>query len=300
MRASRTRARNLEAPMPVTRRAVHATALCAMLLAASTSTPPAAGAARAASQDAPDRRLSTRAEQEAFLGGARIVSQESAPKGVTGTMRVTLSDGVVTHDASVQTIDESRMKYETPKGVEMNFKDSWRFNVAAYHVDRLLELGMIPATVERVFRGKPASFTWWVDDVLMDEEDRQRQKVAAPSQADWDQQLSTVRLFDQLIANVDRNKGNLLIDKTWNMWMIDHSRAFRVNGRPRSPDQLTKADRALLARLRQLDRDGVRSAVGRHLNGEEISALLKRRDYIVAHFDKGGATLLFERPPRCC
>ncbi|MGE0462078.1 MAG: hypothetical protein AB7Q16_11975 [Vicinamibacterales bacterium] len=286
--------------MPGTRCPRHAAALCALLLAAATSTAPAVATAQAGSQTEPGPRLSTRAQQEDFLAGARIVRVERASKGVTGTARVTLSNGTVTHEASVQTIDDSRMKYETPKGVEMNFKDSWRFNVAAYHVDRLLDLGMVPATVERMFQGKPASFTWWVDDVLMDEEDRQRRNIEAPSRADWDQQLSTVRLFDQLIANVDRNKGNLLIDEHWNMWMIDHSRAFRVNSRLRSPDHLTRAERSMLTRLRRLDRESLRTAAGRHLNGEEIAALLKRRDQIVAHFDKGGPRLLFDRPPRCC
>jgi len=37
-----------------------------------------------------------------------------------------------------------------------------------------------------------------------------------------------VRLFDQLIYNTDRNLGNLLIDKSWRLWMIDHTRAFKV------------------------------------------------------------------------
>lgn len=286
--------------MGAVRRPLRLLASSAWLLAALAAAMPAPSAARAQSSAPADATPHTRTEREAFLTTAPIVGQETVSKGVTGTVRVTLSDGTVTHDASVQTIDDSRMKYETPKGVEMNFKDSWRFNVAAYQVDRLLDLGMIPATVERLFRGKPASFTWWVDDVLMDEEDRQRRNIDAPSKADWDQQLSTVRLFDQLIANVDRNKGNLLIDKQWNMWMIDHSRAFRVNGRLRSPDHLTRAERSMLTRLRQLDRESLRTAAGRHLNGEEIAALLKRRDQIVAHFDKGGPRLLFDRPARCC
>lgn len=56
----------------------------------------------------------------------------------------------------------------------------------------------------------------------------------------------------------------------------------------------------MLTRLRQLDRESLRTAAGRHLNGEEIAALLKRRDQIVAHFDKGGPRLLFDRPARCC
>jgi hypothetical protein len=249
---------------------------------------------------APVTVLTSDAQREAFLAKARVVRTRPAAKGVTQTLRVTLSDGVVTHDASIQTIDESRAVYETPQGTEMNFKDSWRFNVAAYRLDRLLEIGMIPPTVERRHAGKPASFTWWVDDVLMDEQQRYRGNQSAPDTEDWNQQMWTTRLFDQLIANVDRNLGNLLIDKQWTIWMIDHSRAFRTNTALRSPDNLSKVERRLLDRMRQLDRDRLRRAARGYLNDDEIKALLQRRDRIVEHFEAGGLALLFDRKARCC
>jgi hypothetical protein len=255
---------------------------------------------RAAPGAPPGAALTTDAEREAFLKKARIVRTRPAGKGVTQTLRLTLSDGALMHDASVQTIDEKRAVYETPQGTEMNFKDSWRFNVAAYRIDRLLEIGMIPSTVERRHDGKPASFTWWVDDVLMDEQQRYRGNHLAPDTEDWNQQMWTTRLFDQLIANVDRNLGNLLIDRQWTIWMIDHSRAFRTNTALRSPGNLSKVERRLLDRMRQLERDGLGRSVGSYLSDDEITSLLQRRDRIVEHFDAGGLALMFERKPRCC
>ena len=56
-----------------------------------------------------------------------------------------------------------------------------------------------------------------------------------------------VRLFDQLIFNTDRNLGNLLIDKSWRLWMIDHTRAFKTFTEPKSPKNLsTQCARGLL------------------------------------------------------
>jgi hypothetical protein len=260
----------------------------------------AAVAAQGPSASPAPPTLSTAEEREAFLASARIVRTRPASKGVTNTDRVTLSDGVVTHDASVQTIDEARAVFEGTQGTELNFKDSWRFNVAAYKIDRLLAIGMIPATVERRHGGKPGSFTWWIDDVLMDEQERYRKKHRAPDTLNWNQQMWITRLFDQLIANVDRNLGNLIIDKGWNIWMIDHSRAFRLNPAPRSPANLSKVERSLLERLRQLDRESLRSATSPYLTDPEIDALMSRRDRIVEHFDKGGPALVFDRPARCC
>jgi hypothetical protein len=238
------------------------------------------------------------AAREAFLAQAKIVNVKSPPKGTTNTKRVTLSDGTLTHDASVQTIDDAKAVFESNLGTELNFKDSWRFNVAAYQIDRLLGINMIPATVERRYDGKPGSFTWWVDNVLMDEQERYRQKKTVPDTIDWNRQMWITRMFDQLIANVDRNLGNLLIDTSFNIWMIDHSRAFRINKDLRSAGNLSGMDRAILDKMRQMTRESVKAAVGSHLFDNEVDALLLRRDRIVAHYDKGKPELLFDRRPR--
>ena len=94
------------------------------------------------------------AEQEAFLAEATIVRTRGVNTGITGTLRATLSDGRVTHDASIQTIDEYKQRFEGDRGTEFNFRDTWRYNVAAYRLDRLLEFGMIPPSVERIYNSK--------------------------------------------------------------------------------------------------------------------------------------------------
>jgi hypothetical protein len=273
------------------------------VLAAGTLLMPAASVAQGPNAPAAAATTSTASsmsvdERETFLAKAKIVNVRSAGKGVTNTKRATLSDGAVTHDASIQTIDEAKARFDSNLGTELNFKDSWRFNIAAYRIDRLLEINMIPATVERRHDGKPGSFTWWVDDVLMDEQERYRQKKTVPDTDDWNQQMWITRLFDQLIANVDRNLGNLLIDKAYNIWMIDHSRAFRINKDLRAAGNLSKVDRGLLDRLRKVDKAGIKGAVGNYLSDGEIDALLARRDRIVAHYDASGPELLFDRRPR--
>ena len=237
-------------------------------------------------------------DQEVFLKTAKVVRTRDAGKGVTGTQRVTLSDGTLTHDASVQTVDISMNEFRSNRGTELNFKDSWRYNIAAYRLNRVVQLGRIPVSVERTHRGKPGSFTWWVDDVLMDEGQRLKTKAASPDAAAWNEQMWHVRLFDQLIQNVDRNLGNLLIDKQWGVWMIDHSRAFRLSNKLSSPKNLTRIERGALERLRALDDEQLSAAVGNYLTGYEKRAILQRRDEIVALFDKGGPSMIYERAPQ--
>jgi hypothetical protein len=232
-------------------------------------------------------------EQEQFLKNAKVVRTRSAGKGVTGTLRATLTDGALTHDASIQTVDISMTEFRSNRGTELNFKDTWRYNVAAYRLNKLLQLGKIPVSIERHYNGKPGSYTWWVDDVLMDEGERLKTKTQSPDALAWNEQMWHVRLFDQLIQNVDRNLGNLVIDKSWGVWMIDHTRAFRLSRDLKSPKNLTKIERGALDRLKALTAETLDAEIGDYLTSFEKRSLLQRRDEIVALFEKGGDSMIY-------
>jgi hypothetical protein len=66
--------------------------------------------------------------------------------------------------------------------------------------------------------------------------------------------------------------------------MIDFSRAFRVWDALQRPDDLTRVDRLLFERLQTLTESSVRQATGSHLTNAEVTAVLKRRDRLVEHF----------------
>jgi hypothetical protein len=238
------------------------------------------------------------AQKETFLLKAKIAKAKGAPLGITGTLRATLSDGRITHEASIQTIDERKTVFQSAQGTELNFKDSWKFGIAAYKMDRLLGLRMTPVSVERSYKGNSACFTWWVDDVLMLELDRHNKNVDPPDPGVWNDQMHIVRVFDQLICNTDRNLGNLVIDKEWRMWMIDHSRAFRPGEDIREPKNLTRCDRALLDAMKRLTEPQLRQQLGRWLTSLEIKGLLGRRDKIVALFEQVGPAALYDSPRR--
>jgi hypothetical protein len=240
----------------------------------------------------------TDAEIEQFLLKAEVVKTKGTPKGVTGSLRATLSDGTITHDAHIQSIDESKREFQTAKGTEFNFRDSWTFNVAAYKLDRLLGLNMIPVSVSRRHRSKPSAFTWWLDDVMMDEGERLKKKVSPPELNRWYQQTQLVHLFDQLIYNVDRNMGNLVITNGWRLWAIDHTRAFRTHDTLKSPGIVTRCDRQVFERLKQLDKDTLKREMGSLLDEWQIRSLLARRDAIVAKLESLGPASLFDRQPQ--
>ena len=104
-----------------------------------------------------------------------------------------------------------------------------------------------------------------------------------------------MRLFDQLISNVDRNMGNIVYTKDWRLWPIDHTRAFRKNTDLKTPSHVTRCDRQVFERLKALDRDTLKREVGKWLDDGQIKALLARRDLIVKKLEALGPSALFDR-----
>ena len=229
------------------------------------------------------------AEQENFLLTAKVIRSHRLSVGVTRSIRATLSDGKLTHDAHIQHVDESEPVFQLATGYEINFRDSYKFNIAAYRLDRMLGLGMIPPAVERKIDGKPAALSWWIDDVMMTEKVRYASKLEPPDSDVWNQQIYRLRVFDQLIYNIDRNLGNMVITSDWKIWMIDHTRAFRLHKKLNKPQHLIKCDRQLLEALRNLDGEECRRKLRGELKKSEIMALLARRDLIVSYFDQQAA-----------
>lgn len=238
------------------------------------------------------------AEIESFLREAKIVRTRSVGKGVTNSIRATLTDGTLTHDAHIQTIDQRRNVGPSNRGQELNFRDSWQFNIAAYRLDRLLGLNLVPVSVERRYRGKSGAFTWWVDDVIMDEGERHKKSVQPPNPALWNEVMQLVRMFDQLIYNMDRNMGNLVITKDWRVWAIDHTRAFRLHKDLKSPANVTRCDRGVLEALKRLDRETLERELDEYLTTWERDAMLARRDAIVKIIESAGPGAVFDRRDR--
>jgi hypothetical protein len=224
-------------------------------------------------------------QMEAFLLKGRVSNQRDAGGGVTGSRRATLSDGQLTHDVHIQTIDEARPVFEAGRNTELNFKDTYRYNVAGYRLAKLIGLDSVPMSVERAIDGKVAAVTWWVDDVKMDEKDRIKTKSLGPDPVRTTKQIQVMRVFDELIQNRDRNQGNILWTSDWTMWLIDHTRAFRLGTNLLKPENLTRCDRGLLERLRAMTAESLAEAVGSSLTKPEQAAVLARRDRIVKHYD---------------
>src|SRR2546426_325644 len=95
-----------------------------------------------------------------FLLNAKVVQSKHTGKGITSPWRLTLRDGTVTHDGGFQSVDEHKARMEFANGtVELNFVDSYKYNIAAYALAELLGVDdMLPVYVERKWNGRSKSY----------------------------------------------------------------------------------------------------------------------------------------------
>jgi hypothetical protein len=219
---------------------------------------------------------------EKFLTDAKIMGMKTLNVGVTLPRKATMEMDGATHFGVFKTIDEKKSgATQLDRGIEIEFQDSWRTEIAAYELDKLLGLGLVPATVQRTYDGKQGSMQYWVESKWTEGE-RIKQKLTPPNPIDWNQQVAKVRLWDNLIYNTDRNLGNLLITEDWKVRLIDHSRTFRPFAQLKDPKQLTTFSRELLAKLETLNEPMLKEHLGKYLSPYQIQGLLKRRDAILA------------------
>jgi hypothetical protein len=214
------------------------------------------------------------AEFEELLRSAPIERVESVPVGVTKPKRAFFAPGGLAGSAVVKHL---------PMGQRAGFWEAYKSEIAAYELDRLLGLDMVPVTVERRVEGELASVQLWVEGCRLLKDLDQK---ACPRPVEWARQVCRQRVFDNLVANIDRNAGNMLVDGEWNIILIDHSRAFAVNKMP-FEKEMTRLDREFFDRLKALDEAGLRQRVRPWLLSDgQMRDILKRRDRIVAHFER--------------
>jgi len=159
--------------------------------------------------------------------------------------------------------------------------ESYKAEIAAYKLDRMLELHMVPPIVERRMEGKNGAAVFWIENT-------RPWNVKAPPQGPepmWSMQLTRMKMFDLLVANIDRNQGNLLYDADWHIFLIDHSRAFIDKRDLKGLAPLGRVDRKLWEKMKALTSEDVDRVLDKWVGAKEKKALLFRRDLMAKEID---------------
>lgn len=207
---------------------------------------------------------------EAFIASAPFDRFEAIPVGVTHPRRAFFEAGGLAESVAWKVL---------PPGRPNGYWESYKSEIAAYELDKCLELGMVPVAVEKRWKREQGAAILWLSGVRSWKEVQLRAKPAV-----WDLQMIRMKMFDNLIGNSDRNLGNLLVDDNWNVFLIDHSRAFVTS--KNLPAKFQHVDRGLWARMRALDESAVNAAIGKWVDRGAVQALLARRDRMGASIDE--------------
>jgi hypothetical protein len=220
-------------------------------------------------------------EIEEYLKTAEVVGIEEIKIGVTKPRRAKLAPGGPVEAFAWKAIKPGRYN---------GFLESYKSEIAAYELDKLLGMGMIPPTVEKRVKGDLGAAVMWVSPTKSFKElggVPGLKGVSGPPPAQvaaWSRQLTIAKMFDNLIGNIDPNLGNWLVDPSWNLILIDHTRAFTTT--KDHYHQLIFVDAELWAKMKALDEPSLTTAVGAWLDKGQIKAILQRRDKMQQVVDK--------------
>jgi hypothetical protein len=216
------------------------------------------------------------AEIEKFLSTAKITKSQDIPRGVTSPRRVFFEPGGPAASAVAKSIfDPSRLN---------GYFDSFRSEIAAYELDKVLNMGMVPPTVQRAVSRDLGSVQLWVEDCVTFKAAMNKPLLDPAASA---RQVHRMIVFDNLIVNIDRNEGNMLIDPADNLILIDHSRAFDGSGPLRMPfeKEMTVIDREFYERLKAIGAKDLQKTVAPWVDFG-IGPILMQRDAIIKRFER--------------
>lgn len=232
--------------------------------------------------------IQQREEIEIFLSKAEIIKSQDIPVGVTKPIQLFLTfDG-----------KEESACWKNVKGIQGGYLEGWQYEIAAYRMDKLLNLNMVPPTVERKFKEKNGSLQFWVE-TKYSYLDIMEQGIEFPaSKVDHLEKMKYLtRAFDSLIANEDRTQENIRFTEDWCVILIDHSRSFRSLNKFTQKLMFGKdgimgnmpfrsLPRAFVKKIKELSFETIKNAMGPYLKNNEINAILERKELLLNEIEQ--------------
>jgi hypothetical protein len=220
------------------------------------------------------------------LRTAEVVGSEVMSRGVASNLKLTLEHRGARFHAVLRMIDVTEKEETGSLRMVVKYRDCYIFEAAAFELSELRGIGRIPPTTLRRVDGVPGSIQIWMEgmtpeDIMLDED-----RLRPPDRERWWRQKGVMWVFDALVANTDRNQGNLLIDEDWNLWLIDHTRAFRETSVLIDAEELKLCERGLWTALQNASDDAISEKLEPYLTSNEIKKLLLRKKKLIKHFQK--------------
>ncbi|NIO47954.1 MAG: hypothetical protein GTN73_00730 [Candidatus Aminicenantes bacterium] len=219
---------------------------------------------------------------ENFLRTAKIVSKRRAG-GRGENWIISLDDGKISRYGFFKLLDATRPDALIP--------DSYKYGIAAYELDKLLDLNLIPPVVEREIEGRKGSLQIFIEGAL-NESVRRMKNIKPPDPEKFKNTMEDLSVFENLTYSPsfcgERELDDILImhKKDWKVWRVDFSEAFAPSPELIPECEITGCSKKLCQNLIKLEDEKIKAKLEHYLNDEEMSMLLKRKELIIEKIKK--------------
>lgn len=234
-----------------------------------------------------------RKEMENYLRTADIISvKKDESAGRTAPWRINLNDGKIARQGHFKHVNRLRPSLFPA--------DSYKYDIAAYKLDKLLDLNIVPPIVEREIEGTKGSLQLFLEGIITENE-RKIRKIDPPDPISFKNTLEVINVFENLVYDEECfDPDDTLIQMAdWKVWRVDFSMAFSPTPELIPGSKITRCSKKLYQNLLKLDNEAAKAMLKPYLNDEEIEALLKRKNIIIEKIqqlikEKGEASVLFQ------
>ncbi len=216
----------------------------------------------------------SRTEAEQFLAQAAIVESHPRAEGKRGELALDLRDGQRLIAATFVPLSAKEIASE----------------VAAYRIDGLLELNLVPITVTRSVDGKRGVVAS-APRKAVSEAGRVEEGLVRPNWCGAGNDYQLMYVFDALLGKAVRTTSEIVYDRnSWRTQLTGNAQAFTTTRKLAASNVVMQQPlpKSFAVALRGLDQATLRSALGDLLNARQIDALLARRDAILKSWRQDG------------
>ena len=228
---------------------------------------------------------------ENYLRTAKIVSVEKdQAAGRTAPWIITLDDGEIVRQGFFKHVNAPRPTMFLP--------DSYKYELAAYELNKLLDLNIVPPVVEREIEGIKGSVQQYIKNFIR-ESDRKRRNIEPPDPKNFENTLEEIKIFENLVYDECLDADDIFIQtEDWKVWRVDFTEAFSPSSELLPGCKIRRCSKKLYKNLQKLDNDSIKAKLKLYLNDEEIKTLLIRKKIILDKIkqlieEKGEESVLF-------
>lgn len=235
-------------------------------------------------------------ELEAYLKKANVGAILKGAQGGRGEgWTISLHDGKTARRGFFKYVDVRR---------PTNFPISYKYELAAYELTKLLKIDIVPPVIEREIQEskgqkRKGSLQIFVEG-CMNERDRMLKKIDPPNPRAFADALEEINVFEILTSCDHLSPRDILIHRdTWRVCRIDFAEAFDPSTELLPEAAIRRCSKRLYKGLLDLSPLDVEATLKAYLNPREIKGLLDRRNLIIEKIknlikDKGEAAVLFD------